>query len=322
MRAKALALIVGALTVVTATGVSGASAATEVGNRCAANASAGEILLVSLANAPGNPLPATIPSGGVITRWSFSLGLPSEIPLSETLRIFRPTGASKQFQVIGESAPTSVTSGTQTFSTRIPVQAGDLISALAAAGGSTGSVFCETGVAGDRVGVAPVGSTVTASEEEGLQNPIVVFVEPDADKDGYGDETQDKCPQSAALQEACPLVTLSASPAVKKALASILITTSTQATVTVAGKVTLGKGKSVKLSGGSQIVAPGTLAKFILLFPKKLQTALAELPRKRSLTLVVTATAPNIVGAPTIKTLRLHLAGKAKTKKPSHKKRN
>ena len=324
MRAKALALVTGVLMVAVTTGPTSASAATEVGNKCAANTSAGEVVLISLANAPGSPLPAVIPNAGVITRWSFSLGLPitSGTPLSETLKIFRPTGTPKQFQVIGESAPTSIAIGTQTFPARIPVHAGDLISALAAAGGETGSVFCETGNAGDRVSVAPAGSSTAVGEEaEELQNPIVVSVEPDADNDGYGDETQDKCPQSAAVQVACPAVTLSATGAAKKGLASIALTANIQATVTVRGAVKLGKGKSTELSGGTQIVAPGTLAKFTLLFSHKLRAALKALPSKRSLTLKVTASAPNIVGPATEKTLKLRLKGQAKPKKGrGHKK--
>ncbi len=30
------------------------------------------------------------------------------------------------------------------------------------------------------------------------------MVEPDADRDGFGDETQDACPSSASAQGACP----------------------------------------------------------------------------------------------------------------------
>ena len=36
------------------------------------------------------------------------------------------------------------------------------------------------------------------------------MVEPDRDNDGYGDETQDGCPQSALYQSGCPLVHLDA----------------------------------------------------------------------------------------------------------------
>ncbi|HEY6144803.1 MAG TPA: hypothetical protein VIV13_00905 [Solirubrobacterales bacterium] len=300
-------------------GAANASAATETGNKCAANKSTGPFMFVSLANGSGNPLPATIPSAGVITRWSFSIGLPipPEANLFETLKVFRPAGP--QLLVVGESATERASGGTQTFSTRIPVQAGDLIGALASVPPSTGTVFCETGNPGDRVGVingtAPAGSTVTITEEApGLQNPVVVFVEPDADNDGYGDETQDACPQNAALQTPCPVVALSTSATVKKGLATFLVTSSIQASVKATGTVNLGKGKKVKLSGGTQIVVPGTLSKFTLLFPQKLKAKLEQLSPKQFLWLKLTATAPNIVGGPTVSKKKVKLKGQAKPK--------
>jgi hypothetical protein len=318
MRPKLVSAAIGAALAISLLGATGASAATEVGNRCAANESAGGVVMISLASAPGNP-PATIPSAGVITRWSFSVGIPVEpgTALSETLKIFRPTGLPQQFQVIGESSPQAITGGTQTFPTRISVKAGDLIGALATVGGATGAVFCNTGAPGDRVGLitgsAPLGSTSTlAGEGGGLQNPIVVSVEADADNDGFGDETQDQCPQSAAIQTACPPVSLSTTKQVRKGSVTIIVTTSTAAPVTVKGVVSLGKGKKAKLNGGTKMLTPGTLGKFKLKFTKKVKTRLAELPRKQSLTLRTTVTATSVSGAVTTKKLKIKLKGQAK----------
>ncbi|HYG95854.1 MAG TPA: hypothetical protein VD741_01985, partial [Solirubrobacterales bacterium] len=157
MRSKLVAVAVGAAFAILLLGATSASAATEVGNRCTVDetnaASTGGAIAVSLANAPGSPLPAAIPSAGVITRWTFSVNLPNEsgAAITETLKVFRPTGAPQQLQVVGESAPAVITGGTQAFPTRIPVKAGDLIGALAAVGGETGAIFCKTEVPGDRV---------------------------------------------------------------------------------------------------------------------------------------------------------------------------
>ncbi|HET9197458.1 MAG TPA: hypothetical protein VFN92_04300 [Solirubrobacterales bacterium] len=294
-----------------------ASAATEVGNQCSATSSSSSAVLVSTANAPGNPLPATIPSGGVVTRWSFSIALPFPpgTSLSETLKVFRRTGAPNQFQVVGESSPQSVSSGNQTFNTRIPVQAGDLIGALAAAGGSTGTVYCQTENPGDRVvaiaGTAPLGSTGSGEELPGLQNPVVVFVEADADNDGFGDETQDACPQSAAFQTPCPPVVLSTSTQVKKGSVTVIVTSSTAAPVTVKGVAKLGKGKKAKLNGGTQNLVPGTLSKFKLFFTKGLKNKLKETSPKNKLTLKVTVSGTSVSGAVTTKTLKLKLKGQA-----------
>jgi hypothetical protein len=296
-----------------------AGAATEVGNKCAATTSTDGGVLISTANAPGNPLPAVIPSAGVITRWSFSVAfpVPPEVNLSETLKIFRPTATPKEVQVVGESAPQAISGGTQTFATRISVQAGDRIGALAAVSGSTGTVFCTTSNAGDVVGVvlgtAPIGSTSPIlAEESGFQNPITVLIEPDADNDGYGDETQDACPQSATTQVACPVVTLSASASATKKSVTVLLTGTAAANVTVNGKVSLGKGKKATLKGGTKAVGPGAFTKFKLKFPAKLIKRLKELPPSKKLTLKVTSTAPNLAAAPTTKTIKVKLKGQGR----------
>jgi hypothetical protein len=292
-----------------------ANAATEVGSRCAANASTSEVMLVTLATPPGT-LPAAIPSAGVITRWSFALGLPipPEVSLSETLKVFRQTGAPNQVQVVAESPLQFVVSGNQTFPVRIPVLPGDLIGALAAVSGGTGAVFCETANPGDVVGVvpdtAPVGAVLPVlAQEQELQNPIVVTVEPDADGDGFGDESQDACPQSATTQAACPVVKLSVSTTAKKKLVTVLVTSPIAANVTVNGVVSLGKGKKAKLKGGTKGVAPGAFTKFKLKFNSALSKRLQELPPSKKLTLKITSTAPNVVGAATKKVVRVKLKG-------------
>jgi hypothetical protein len=237
--------------------------------------------------------------------------------LSQALKVFRSTGTPTQYQVIGESAASPISPGINRFDTRIPVKAGDFLGASGTYSGEVYSFYCITANPVDRFAVflgSPTTGTVvnSAAESEGIQSPVTARVEADADNDGYGDETQDKCPQSSALQAPCPTVTLSASSIVKKGFARALITSNVQASVTVAGKVKLGKGKTAKLSGGVQVVTPGTIAKFTLLFPEALKAKLKELSRKQSLQLVLTATAPNIIGAPTVSTLKAKVKGQKK----------
>jgi hypothetical protein len=146
-------------------------------------------------------------------------------------------------------------------------------------------------------------------EEAGLQVPITVAVEPDADNDGFGDETQDQCPQSAAFQTPCPPVTLSTSKQVRKGSVVIVVTTDTPAPVTVKGVVKLGGGKKAKLNGGTKSLTPGTLGKFTLRFTKKVKNKLAELSPKQRLTLKATVTGTSVSGAVTTKTLKVKLKG-------------
>jgi hypothetical protein len=335
MRKRSVVVAVGSvLTAVLIFGGS-ASAATVAGNNCAANSASPIYTLVSLAGAAGNPFPNSIPSAGVITSWSIDdelTSLPPSFDPQQQLKIFRPTGVAKQLQAVGESALAPVNLGPNTFQTRIPVQAGDLI-------GSTGTgsisgetiqivLYCETMNEGDLVGAVvgnpSIGSTsVIALEAAGVAVPVTVTVEPDADGDGFGDETQDKCPTNASTQSPCPApvpppapIALSASAAAKKGLVTVTLTSSAQASVTVGGTVKLGKGKSATLSGGTQIVAPGTLAKFTVLFPAKLKARLKQLPPKQKLTLSLSASAPGATGT----ALTVKVKGQKKAKPQHHPK--
>ncbi|MDQ3726397.1 MAG: hypothetical protein M3335_10990 [Actinomycetota bacterium] len=208
-------------------------------------------------------------------------------------------------------------SGVNNFSARIPVRAGDFIGAFGVVEGEGEAVYCETGNPGERLGVIPgnppLDSTAaSAGEEAGYQVPIVVSVEPDADSDGFGDETQDQCPQSAAFQTACPPVSLSTTKQVRKGSVTVIVTTSTAAPVTVKGVVPLGKGKKASLNGGTKNIGPGVLGKFKLKFTKKVKTKLAEISRKQSLTLKATVSGTSITGAVTTKKLKIKLKGQAK----------
>ena len=254
---------------------------------------------------------------GVITRWTFSVvPIPPGV-LSQALKIFRSTGGPSQVQVVGESAPAPIASGVNTFSTRISVHAGDLIGTFGTTPGEPITVFCETTDPGDRVaaipGNPPLNSTAATTEEGSeLQVPITVSVEPDADNDGFGDETQDACPQSATTQAACPPVTLSSTKQVRKGSVVIVVTSSTEAPVTVTGVAKLGKGKKAKLNGGTKTVVPGTLGKFTLKFSSKLKKKLKELSPKKKLTLKVTVSGTSVAGAVTTKILKVKLKGQAK----------
>jgi hypothetical protein len=315
MRRRRVAAVIGVTATAALIFSASASAGTVIGNNCSANSSLGTPI-IALKNPVGYPLPSAIPSAGVITNWTFSLGLPipSELLVTEQLKVFAPTGVPNQFKVVGESAVSPVGVGLTSLPTRISVQNGDLLGSITTvtSPGKTeqGALLCKTEDAGDEIAVipgnAPTGSTVSATMgEPGSQNPVTVTVEPDADADGYGDETQDKCPTDASTQGPCPAppappaprvtpppLTLSASAAAKKGLVTVTLTDSAQASVTVGGSVNLGKGKSVKLSGGTQLVAPGTLAKFTVVFPAKLKAALKHLPTSKKLPLVLTASAP------------------------------
>jgi hypothetical protein len=314
MRKRCVGCVAAVLAAISMVGPATASAASEFGDGCVANVAEENFSLFQLAS-PSSGLPTASPATGVITQWRINL-IP-EVPFAvpQVLKVFRVT-APNTVQAVGESSPQQVVGGSNTFNVRVPIQVGDRLGLFGPS--PIGTLFCGTGDSADVSGVvtgsAPLGSSNPFVSEEEVRVPAIAVVEPDADNDGFGDETQDKCPQNAALQIPCPVVALSTSASARKGLANVLVTSSFQAPVTVAGTVNLGKGKKAKVSGGTQIVTPGVIAKFTLLFPQKLKAKLKQLPRKQFLWLNVTSTAPNVVGPPTTSNLKVKLKGQAKPK--------
>jgi len=319
MRFKLISAAISAALAISLLGASGASAATEFGSNCIANRAEEGTSFSTILLSQNGGIPTTAPASGVVTKWKIRL-IPVPISVPQQLKVYRPTASSSQFQVVGESAVSNVVAGDNTFATRIPIQAGDRLGLY---GNSTiGTLFCaenpETENPGNVVGIfpgnSPPGSTATlAGTEPEWLVPAVAVIEPDADNDGFGDETQDQCPQNATVQAACPLpVTLSTFKQVKKGSVTVVVTPSAASTVTVKGVANLGKGKKAKLSGGTQILSPGLQGKFKLFFTKTLKTKLKELSPKQKLTLKVTVSGTNATGPATSKTLKVKLKGQAK----------
>ena len=144
-----------------------------------------------------------IPFDGVITSWSFQA---SATAPQQKLKIFRAAGGN-DFTVVGESAlEAPAANTTSTFPTRISVKAGDLLGRRVAtngecvrsAGGYTTRVYSGPG------DIPPGTTGAFPSAAASVQIDLAAMLEPDADADGFGDETQDQCPTDATTQGACP----------------------------------------------------------------------------------------------------------------------
>jgi hypothetical protein len=140
---------------------------------------------------------------------------------------------------------------------------------------------------------------------------MAAVIEADADNDGFGDETQDACPQSAAVQTACPLIALDVSTKVGKKAVVVLVTGSSEGPVSIKGVARLGKGKKVTLKAKPKTVVPGKLASFRLKFNAKLKKRLQELEPSQKLTLKITASATNVAGQVSIDKTKVKLKGQA-----------
>jgi hypothetical protein len=308
-------------------GVGSASAATEFGSGCAANAVKDGAIWVSTGHAPDSPLPATAPISGVITEWHVNTNLTVESEgnfTGEYPRIFQQrllvlkSNGPESFTVVGEAPGGPLTlKGSNTYLSRVPVQAGDYLGLA----GDPYAAYCTTenpaDTFGASVGGAPVGSNVKVQNSTGAQVPVTARIEPDADGDGYGDETQDQCPQSAAYQTACPVITVSTLSLEGAKAVTVYVSSSLSAPVAVSGTVKLGKGKKKEatLAAAAKTVAPGTLGRFRLVLTKPVRETLTALSNQKSLKLTITASATNVTGSPSTATSILKLRGK---RRPAH----
>jgi hypothetical protein len=324
MRKRWGAVTAAGLTALSLGTASPAPAASEVGSRCLANGSASDFTLLQIEQAPGSPLPLTAPASGVVTKWRVNSGLTSV--LAENLRVFRATGGPNEFQAIADSRSEPIVPGENVFDTRIPVRAGDRFGAYAAS--PSGALYCTTADPADVMGAvhfnAAVGTTQAYTPNANFQVALSAVVEPDADGDGYGDETQDQCPKGAAYQGKCPHVTLGVVAVARKRSILLRVRGSSEASVHVFGQVGWGirpkprrdagrsRGKTrliVGLSGGTKNVAPGRATRFRIQLPKAVLRRLGRLTPRESLKAKITAQATDLAGRVTNRRLTVKLKG-------------
>lgn len=323
-----------------ALGTGSATAFTEVGNNCTAGGGlTSNFTILQVAKAPESPLPIVVQEPGVATKWR--INVPDvAVGTGVFLRmiVFRAGGNPGEYRAVARSASEQLGSGQNVFDTRIPVEIGDRFG-LHVSGAPVGLV-CETGSSADVIGGAegdiPVGTTREFVSAPNLQVPLSAIVEPDEDGDGYGDETQDFCPDDSSEHGPCPQpdpapVVISPPPLVpnplldafvirgKRAL-TILATTNTATQVRAQGLVGLpGTGKRrtrrvVRLALDPHVVLPGQLARIRLPFNRLLLKVLRSRRAGQKLTARIPITATNTVGAVT-RTLTVKLPGQKKRQK-------
>lgn len=265
---------------------------------------------------PPSALVTTAP--GVVTAWKVQSGGWLQ-QRTASLNVFRQVGG--EYEVVAKSATAAILDqdGVQQFPTRIPVGAGVTFGATA----SASFPACLGGVAGDVLSQLgpdlPVGGKAKIAESDsGVLMSLAVVVEPDADGDGFGDETQDKCPQSAAAQGACPeppgggvggaTVKLKGKPKLEGNVVAVKLTASTTTELTVIGSI---RGKRAA-KPVSKTVNPGETGRAYLTLKKSVKQRLANLPRERKLRMVVEVKA---AGSPTV-SAEISLPGRKKQQGP------
>lgn len=143
---------------------------------------------------------------GVVTSWStFGTASPREL----VFKVGSVTDISGYAVSFTSQSDAQTVSGetTHTFPVRLRIFREQVIG-LYSADGSPG--LLKTTDSGQNVVVAKPGNIFTSGvdhdweRKEGYRLNLAATVEPDADEDGWGDETQDKCPGSKGDIEGCP----------------------------------------------------------------------------------------------------------------------
>jgi hypothetical protein len=177
-----------------------AGAATTLGETSVPNGGAcsPEQTLIQTASTGG---PYAAPFAGVITSWSHQAG---SFPGQIKFKVARPAGGFN-FTIVGEDGPRTTTAGTfHTYPTQIPVQAGDVIGLALITESDCFTLASTADKYGSRGDDPPPNTTLPYAQSSGLRLDVSAVLEPDADNDGFGDETQDGCPADASTQGPCP----------------------------------------------------------------------------------------------------------------------
>lgn len=284
-----------------ALGATSAAAATEYGRQCDPDGGAASPGMALQLSRITPPVALKTTSPGVVTAWKVQ-SAPFLEPRTMVLKVIREVGGD--YEVVAESAPEAVVEKPHQFPTRIPVPAGVSFGVT-----STKSFPTCDSASGDTVaffaGGGPIGSKAKPYETRGeLLLSLAAVVEPDADGDGFGDETQDQCPQSAATQGACPTppaggggavvptFNLKGKPKLEGNVVAVKLATSAPMKLTVTGSI---RGKRAA-APATKTVNPGETGRVYLRLNKATKQRLANLPRKRKLTMVVEVKS---AGAPT-----------------------
>jgi hypothetical protein len=163
--------------------------------------------------------PVSSPIDGVVVRYGAGAGDGPGVFSSVRFRVVRSTGPNAWAGAGGgPTQTTSVSFGNSFFDLKpgVPIRTGDYIGVDTVRNGSNTATTLrsQAGSSYVAVGDAPLSEDGTPrtglAPKPGVEAFVQATVEPDADLDGYGDETQDGCPTNASTQGACPAANLPA----------------------------------------------------------------------------------------------------------------
>jgi hypothetical protein len=264
-----------------------------------------------LSTVPGTPSYAT--PHGVLTSWRFHSSGDSAAG-AVRLKIFRYTGTDLVFKVLAESSLKTLEPDTAyDFKERIPVDQGDLLGLTAVGDAEVGITVPGTPqnqLAQFGGGDIPPGQTGTATIAwPDLRPSVAATVESDADRDGFGDDTQDKCPVDRATQALCQFSFGRLKRNKKRGTAVLPVTVPGAGTLSLSGRGVAGQqaNTSRAASAGGRAVASASTVKLLVKGKGKKKKTLNE-TGKVKLNLAITYTPTG--GDPSTQSIKVKLTKK------------
>jgi hypothetical protein len=264
-----------------------------------------------LSTVPGTPSYAT--PHGVLTSWRFHSSGDSAAG-AVRLKIFRYTGTGLVFEVLAESSLKTLEPDTAyDFKERIPVDQGDLLGLTAVGDAEVGITVPGTPqnqLAQFGGGDIPPGQTGTATIAwPDLRPSVAATVESDADADGFGDDTQDKCPVDRTTQALCQFSFGRLKRNTKRGTAVLPVTVPGAGTLSLSGRGVAGQQASTSraASAGGRAVTNASTVKLVVKGKGKKKKTLNETGKvKLNLAITYTPTA----GDPSTQSMKVKLKKK------------
>jgi RTX calcium-binding nonapeptide repeat (4 copies) len=143
-----------------------------------------------------------VPYDGVLVRWAGRV--PAGSPSSIALRVLRPTAGGQLSSVATLPSTPSVNGTIASWGWRVPVKAGDRIG-LDLDDGEQIGIFSHASFDSTSLTFAPLLATSEtrapdSTDSDDFEALFNASIEPDVDGDGYGDESDDRCPELADAQ--------------------------------------------------------------------------------------------------------------------------
>ena len=179
-----------------------APASVTLGQTCSPNATS-QLTAIQTATEAGVPA-ASAPFTGVITSFSV-LRHPTEA-FQARLKVFHAID-STNFTAVANGPLATLNPGLNVIAARVPIVAGDLIGTWGDPGTQRCNFVSTDNVMAFQSGPEPQPpQSFMTSNLTGVIVDLSAQLEPDADRDVYGDETQDKCIGTSGTSNGCPSI--------------------------------------------------------------------------------------------------------------------